>query len=131
MDELRPGPDYSSGPLSEFGQPLGPEWYHDAASASKWISSFGKISADPLPHAFMVCWISWQCDALTTHDLVPTLVFFLIDDVYISSDKGGGTDVDNPAVLPLGKTNERHAKAHQQLSFGMCRKQIRNTSSSS
>lgn len=50
MDELRPGPDYSSGPLSEFGQPLGPEWYHDAASASKWISSFGNRSGiPPLP----------------------------------------------------------------------------------
>ena len=43
MDEVRPGPDYSSAPLADFGQPRDPEWIHDAVSASKWVSSHGKI----------------------------------------------------------------------------------------
>ncbi|KAH7365048.1 hypothetical protein KP509_18G006300 [Ceratopteris richardii] len=39
IDELKPAPDFSSGPLREFGQPRGPDWIHDAASAAKWTTS--------------------------------------------------------------------------------------------
>ena len=49
MDEVRPGPDYSSAPLADFGQPGGSEWIHDAVHASKWVSSYGKISTGPVP----------------------------------------------------------------------------------
>lgn len=48
MDELKPAPDFSSGPLREFGQPRGPDWIHDAFSAAKWSpSGFGEISGVP------------------------------------------------------------------------------------
>lgn len=39
IDELKPAPDFSSGPLREFGQPRGPDWEHDAFSAAKWTTS--------------------------------------------------------------------------------------------
>uniref|UniRef100_A0A0D6R6S2 CRIB domain-containing protein n=1 Tax=Araucaria cunninghamii TaxID=56994 RepID=A0A0D6R6S2_ARACU len=38
MDELKPAPDFSSAPLSDFGQPRDPSWIHDAVSAAKWTS---------------------------------------------------------------------------------------------
>jgi len=47
MDEVRPGPDYSSAPLADFGQPRDPEWIHDALAASKWIPSHGNRSGFP------------------------------------------------------------------------------------
>ncbi|KAG0581478.1 hypothetical protein KC19_4G255300 [Ceratodon purpureus] len=47
MDEVRPGPDYSSAPLADFGQPRGSEWIHDAVHASKWVSSYGNRSGLP------------------------------------------------------------------------------------
>lgn len=47
MDEVRPGPDYSSAPLADFGQPRDPEWIYDAVSASKWVSSQGNRSGLP------------------------------------------------------------------------------------
>lgn len=39
MDELKPAPDFSAGPLREFGQPKGPDWIHDALSAAKWTAN--------------------------------------------------------------------------------------------
>lgn len=38
IDELKPSPDFSTGPLKEFGQPVGSDWIHDALSAAKWTS---------------------------------------------------------------------------------------------
>jgi hypothetical protein len=57
MDEVRPGPDYSSAPLADFGQPRGSEWINDAVHASKWVSSYGKISTDPVP--YVLCGLIW------------------------------------------------------------------------
>ncbi|KAH7432401.1 hypothetical protein KP509_07G020900 [Ceratopteris richardii] len=37
VDNLEPSPDFATGPLKEFGQPLGPDWIHDALSAAKWV----------------------------------------------------------------------------------------------
>lgn len=48
MNELKPAPDFSSGPLREFGQPRGPDWIHDAFSAAKWNTpGFGEMSSLP------------------------------------------------------------------------------------
>ncbi len=41
MDEVRPAPDFSAAPLCDFGEPQGPDWFHDASSAAKWSSSYG------------------------------------------------------------------------------------------
>ncbi|KAH9325790.1 hypothetical protein KI387_005968, partial [Taxus chinensis] len=53
MDELRPAPDFSSAPLSDFGQPRDPSWIHDAASAAKWttedLSGALRLPPDPPP----------------------------------------------------------------------------------
>eukprot|EP00250_Pteridium_aquilinum_P007605 c17277_g1_i1 orf=497-1555(+) len=53
IDELKPAPDFSSGPLREFGQPRGPDWIHDAFSAAKWTASgFGEaLGLPPKPPA--------------------------------------------------------------------------------
>lgn len=48
MDELRPAPDFSLGPLSDFSQPQGPGWIHDAASAARWTSQ-GLFETPGLP----------------------------------------------------------------------------------
>eukprot|EP01018_Ginkgo_biloba_P009701 Gb_14221 [translate_table: standard] len=48
MDELRPAPDFSSAPLSDFGQPKGTSWIHDAASAARWTSQ-GLLGSPGLP----------------------------------------------------------------------------------
>ncbi|MCO5562800.1 hypothetical protein L7F22_016432 [Adiantum nelumboides] len=48
IDELKPAPDFSSGPLKEFGQPRGPDWIHDASSAAKWTpTGVGETSTLP------------------------------------------------------------------------------------
>lgn len=38
IDELKPSPDFATGPLKEFGQPMGSDWIHDALSAAKWTT---------------------------------------------------------------------------------------------
>lgn len=48
MDELRPAPDFSLAPLSDFGQPQGPGWIHDASSAARWTSQ-GLFETPGLP----------------------------------------------------------------------------------
>lgn len=53
MDELRPAPDFSLAPLSDFGQPQGPGWIYDAASAARWnsqgLSETPGLPPDPPP----------------------------------------------------------------------------------
>jgi len=53
MDELRPAPDFSLAPLSDFGQPQGPGWIYDAASAARWnsqgLSETSGLPPDPPP----------------------------------------------------------------------------------
>eukprot|EP01018_Ginkgo_biloba_P021434 Gb_01194 [translate_table: standard] len=51
MDELRAAPDFSSAPLSDFGQPRDPSWIHDAVSAAKWTSQglLGTLGLPPDP----------------------------------------------------------------------------------
>ncbi|CAM6022405.1 unnamed protein product [Sphagnum balticum] len=49
MDEVRPAPDFSAAPLCDFGEPQGPDWFHDASSAAKWSSSYGASGRRGLP----------------------------------------------------------------------------------
>ena len=51
INELKPAPNFSLGPLQEFGQPQGPEWIHDALSASQWTTpgtSFLHVIFEPI-----------------------------------------------------------------------------------
>ena len=62
VDELKPAPDFSSGPLREFGQPRDADWIHDAFSASKWstpgkISSFSPYTSQKVPRFNLVPFI--------------------------------------------------------------------------
>eukprot|EP00250_Pteridium_aquilinum_P019490 c24451_g1_i2 orf=501-1532(+) len=48
IDELKPAPDFATGPLREFGQPMGSDWIHDAISAAKWTTpGLGEHSGPP------------------------------------------------------------------------------------